>query len=260
MTITYVGAGTTPTGASTGTGSTSVTADIHASTVTGDLMVLMVGVKPSTATIATPTGWTAVPNGSLAGGGGVDGAGTGPTLGAMFYRVADGSETSVTVSITSGSGSWGQVFTYHSSFAAFWDIQGTSGADSTTGTAWSVATSVNLGFNTDDWALAGSTSAQVGTTYASPGLSATGATFTGATLLSTPGTTTGNDAGGHVSHFSTTAGVSSTVATYTSTASVSTTNTRGVTILARIRAAVKSPPIGRSIVVMNRAIATSSTY
>ena len=127
-------------------GTTSLSVALPASgIVAGDYLVILVGTKPTTATINTPSGWTKL--GELASSKGVSaGNDVGDTKIAALGKVADGSEsgTSVTVSITSGNTSWGCSTGRWSNGTGAWDIDVATGQDTTAGTAWSATMSPDL--------------------------------------------------------------------------------------------------------------------
>jgi len=127
-------------------GTTSLSVALPASgIVAGDYLVILVGTKPTTATINTPSGWTKL--GELASSKGVSADhDVGDTKIAALGKVADGSEsgTSVTVSITSGNTSWGCSTGRWSNGTGAWDIDVATGQDTTAGTAWSATMSPDL--------------------------------------------------------------------------------------------------------------------
>lgn len=127
-------------------GTTSLSVALPASgIVAGDYLVILVGTKPTTATINTPSGWTKL--GELASSKGVSAYhDVGDTKIAALGKVADGSEsgTSVTVSITSGNTSWGSSTGRWSNGTGAWDIDVATGQDTTAGTAWSATMSPDL--------------------------------------------------------------------------------------------------------------------
>lgn len=72
----------------------------------GDMMVLIVGVKPYDATISTPSGWTAI-GAQAANGTTASGVDTGSVAWKAFYKIAGASEGTVSLSgsgITNGAG------------------------------------------------------------------------------------------------------------------------------------------------------------
>lgn len=232
--------GTVPTAVGTGTGSTSISPDLPTGRSDRDLLVMFVATKPDTATIDTPTDWTAPTNGAGSGGGGTTGADTGPTNCAVFYRVVDGLEVAPTVSVTSGNSSWALIFNYRSSYSpnVTWDVAAANGTDITTGAAWSVTMGTDPGLGAGDEVIVGSsipTDVSTPAQFTVVGLSATGCTFNATCMAIEPETTTGNDMGGFITRATVLTGPSSAAAVYTATASGTTTNVRGVSVLCRLR-------------------------
>lgn len=179
MSISYITKGTDPTGAGTGTGTTSVTADIPAHNEY-DFMVLVVGTDGSGHTIsATTAGWNQL------NGGGEGGLAQNIKT---FYRVADGTETSVTAGISTGTGSWGQVFIYRSSNAMpFWAWESTTGTDSTvTGTTFSAASATNIDIEANAFVLVSVNNVAGNVLYSACAVSATSATLGTGTIRSQP--------------------------------------------------------------------------
>ena len=239
MAISFQTQGTTPTATGTGTGSTSVSPDAPASVAVGNVVILFVGAKPDTATIDTPTDWTLI--GTVAGGGGTTGNDAGPMRLSAYSRVRDGAwngTTMPTVNITNGNSSWAQAFRFSNATGA-WDIAAASGADSTTGTAWSVTCGSNPGLTAGDHVIVGSaipTDVTTPAQFSAEAVSATGVSAWGTvTELSEPETTTNQDAGGFIFITSVTTGTSSAAPVVTATAGGTTTNVRGVSLLVRLR-------------------------
>lgn len=204
----------------------------------GDLLVLGVGVKPDTATVAAPTGYTAVPNGELAGGGGTTGVDAGPTRMATFYKVAVGTETG-TLAITLANTpnvSWGEILVLKTA-QRFWNVVGSNAADSTTGTPFTATMGTNPGFNAGDQALIFActpTDVAAGAQFTVPTLTATGMTAT-VVELAEPSTTSGNDLAGLVCRADVTVGPSTAAPTFSATAGGTTTNVRGPIVVIRAR-------------------------
>jgi hypothetical protein len=223
--------------ASTGavaTGSTSV-APSPGGTVTQDhRSFLIVGTKPDTATIVTPSGWRSVVN--VTGGTGINGIDTGPTRLAIFYR--DGAFSgSQTVSITSGNTSWGVIYTAQCAAGSGWSSLGSASGNDTTGSGadYSATCGANPGWTDGDLVVAAivvPTDAQ--TAVASDSVTATGVSGGSTTSRATPDSATGNDIGGEVFERSGATGTASAApavaATFTSA-----TNTYGPCAVVRAR-------------------------
>lgn len=238
MTIAFVNQGTTPTAAVASiTGTTSVTPAAPASLVNGNIVVIYVGCKYDTASVVTPTDWTLA--GSVAGGTTGTGNDTGPTRTTVFYRVKDAAwSTMPTITVTSGNASFAQAFQY-SNATGFWDVAASGGADSTTGTAWSVTAASNPGITAGDMCFVATTvptDIGAGATFSAQAITATGISVWGtATERSEPYTSNGNDAGGMVFDRPVTTGTSSAAPVITATAGGTTTNIMGTSLLVRLR-------------------------
>ncbi|MFF5973728.1 hypothetical protein ACFY7C_19585 [Streptomyces sp. NPDC012769] len=240
MALTQVATGTVPATTGTGTGSTSVSPDLPAGYQYGDILVMFVGTKPDTATINTPTDWTAPTNGTVSGGTGSQGADTGPVKLAVFYRIVDvqGSISAPTVSITNGNASWAWIICWRSTIYQMpdvWDVAAANDTDTSAGTSWSVTTATNPGFEAEDWLMMANcvpTDASHPANWSGFGFSATGATFANGAEVGEPYTSTGNDLGGVVFRARCSAGpaTAAPTGTATSVASVS-----GASIVFRMR-------------------------
>ncbi len=215
-----------------GVGSTSVTAGLPASLATGDGVLLRVLAKPDTATIVTPTDWTLIVD--VAGGGGTQGNGTGPSRQAVFWREKDaGWSTMPAVTVTSGNASAAIAERWTKDTGAAWAVAAASGAYSGNGTAWSAAMDVDPGLIIGDGVSVGCSNQDDAPTWSAQAIAATGATFGSVTERSEAvSTTTGQDLGGMVFTAAVTAGPASAAATVTGTASAA---SRGTTALVRLR-------------------------
>ena len=126
-------------------GTTSLSVSVPASIASGDLMVMFVGAKPYNATIATPSGWTRVGTQQTNGTTGVSGAGTGSVTWTVFYKVAGSSESSVTVSVTSGNVALGNIWGFTKTQAAWVTPTAYHGTDSSSGTSYSITAASSSG-------------------------------------------------------------------------------------------------------------------
>ena len=239
MTISLGATGTTPTGTGSGTGTTSLSVTPPAHNL-GDLLLLYVHVKPETATITTPAGWTAVTNAEAAGGGGTTGLDAGPTRAAWYWR--NGDQRTTAVSVTFGGSPnccQGQILALRSSIAdASWSVAGANGVDSTTGTPFTAVMGSDPGITTADMVVVfGGIPTDVTTPaqFSAETLTATGLTSGSVTEIAEPETTRGNDLGGVLCRWTPTGGPSSGAATFSATAGGTTTNVRGPIILVRAR-------------------------
>ena len=215
-----------------GTGSTSVTAGLPASLATGDGVLLRVMTKPDTATIATPTDWTLVAD--VAGGGGTNGNGTGPTRQAVFFREKTaGWSTMPAVTVTSGNSTAAIAERWTKDTGSTWSTAAATGDYSGNGTAWSAVMGSDPGLVVGDGVSVGCSNQDEGPTWSAQAIAATGATFGSVTEQSEAvETTTGQDMGGMVFTALVTAGAATAVATVTATTSAA---SRGTTALVRLR-------------------------
>jgi MSHA biogenesis protein MshQ len=225
------------------TAGTAVCALRPASVAAGNLLVTLIGMKPtvlSGGSVTTPSGWTAVSGGSLVGAGGygaVPAADTGNTNVFSFYRVATGPEaTEQCFTLTTNNVSWSQMYRF-SSTTQTWQLAGTTGSDITAGSV-SITMSANPGVTVGDHILGAMvipTDVQTPTQFSAEAFAQTGVTFGAVTEVSEPDTTTGNDLGGFVVRSTATAGVGSAAPVMTATAGGTTTNVRGPGVFIRIR-------------------------
>jgi hypothetical protein len=222
---------------------TSVCPAHPASVADGDLLVTIIGMKPSAASsgsVTTPSGWTAVSGGSLTGAGnygGTLGADTGNTNVFSFYRVAKGNEaTERCFELATNNISWSQMYRYSSTNQG-WSLAGTTGSDITAGNV-SITMGANPGVTVNDHILGAmviptdvSTPAQ----FSAEAFTQTGATFAAATEVSEPDSANGNDIGGFVIRSSVSAGTGSAAPVMTATVGGTNTNVRGPGVFIRIR-------------------------
>lgn len=227
MAITYQGAGAI---------SYAVpTPSYPASIASGDLLVGIVGIKSSTATVTTPPGWLLV--GTESGGGGTSGADTGPTKIMIFAKVANPEETLTGTERFSGTQNvaWAQIFRL-SNATGFWDLGFAGGTDSTPDASWSVTCSSDPGITSGDLILVGSCDpTDSAHNYTSSAVTATGVTFGASTLITEPRSSSGQDIGGFIFRQAATAGTSSAAPVVSATVTGTTTNVRGPSGLLRIR-------------------------
>ena len=173
MAVTLRAAGTRTAGVST------ASALAPAGVAAGDRSILIVSVRPATAVVTTPTGWTYAFD--YTGGTGAAGNTTGPSRTYVFYR--DDVFTSTTaVSVAGASRTFAQTFAYTKTLGAWAPLVVVGGQDVTAGsTAFSATATANL----TDWTTG---SAVLGSLMAADG--ATGAAAVG-TGITAPGMTGG---------------------------------------------------------------------
>jgi hypothetical protein len=227
-------------------GGTSVAPAYPASIAAGDLLVLIIGMKPSTAnsgSVTTPDGWTAITNGSLTGAGGYGttlGGDTGNTNVFTYYKVAAGTETgSLTVTIATNNVSWAQMYRFSTSLTTMvWSVAGATGTDIVGNTTVSIAMTSDPGVTGGDYiigAMCIPTDVTTPAQFSAEALSQTGVTFGTVTEISEPDSDIGNDIGGVTYRAPVNSGTSSATSTFTATAGGTVTNVRGPGVFIRIR-------------------------
>lgn len=167
-------------GASWATGSTSLSVSLPSGVSAGDMLILTVGGKPYDATINTPTGWTLIgsqqTNGSTASG--VD---SGSVTWAVFYKKATASESSVSVSITSGNVFAGAINCFTKTKGAWRTPTAYFGSDTTSATDFEIVGtgSINIFDEAGDGVLAFGVLPGNNATFGTIDIRASGATITG---------------------------------------------------------------------------------
>jgi hypothetical protein len=211
---------------------TSLAPGLPGSLVNGDLVLLFVMTKPDTATVTTPTDWTLVAD--VAGGGGTNGNGTGPTRQTVFMREKTAGWSAMpTVAVTSGNSSAAQAFAY-SKTAAAWIVAAATGSYSGNGTAWSATMGSDPGIAAGDWVVCGSSNQDEGPTWSAQAITATGISAWGTATERSEviEATTGLDMGGMVFDRPVTTGTSSAAPVVTATTSAA---SRGTQTVIRLR-------------------------
>ncbi len=220
----------------------SISVNYPAGSLEGDKLVLILGMKPSTAntgSVATPTGWTPVC--SLVGAGGYGttlGADTGNTNLFVFERTvpAGGMSGSLSVTITGNNVCWGMMCRIGKALSG-WNVAGVTGQDTASG-------NVSIVFGSDPGVTAGDivigamcipTDVSTPSQFSSEAFSQAGVTFGAAFEVEEPDSQTGNDIGGLICYASASAGTSSGPPTFTATAGGTTTNVRGPGVFIRVR-------------------------
>lgn len=241
--ITYQSAGAVTYSGATGT---AISVACPASISAGNLLVMIIGQKPSSAnsgTATTPSGWTAVSGGSLTGAGGYGttlGADTGNTNVYSFYRVADGTESSNLVSVALGTNNiaWGQMYRFSSSTTVDWSVAATTGSDTSGDASVSIAMSSNPGVTAGDYIVGGMvipTDVTTPSQFSAEALSQTSVTFGTVSEIAEADTSTGNQIGGFTFSAPVSSGTGSANPTVTATAGGTLTNVRGPGIFIRVR-------------------------
>lgn len=230
-------------------GGTTVTPAYPAGIVAGDVLALIVGMKPSTAnggTLSALTGWTVRDSLTAAGGYGTTlGADTGNTnLWILTKDTVAGNETgNLTVTVGTNNVCWAVIVRIPSSAGtmSYGSADGSRTTAPTLNTPYTVtltngATATN--FQSGDmalWAMCIPTDVTTPSQFASHTITATGATFGTPGELEEPDSGTGNDIGGYVAYASVTSGSSTAAPTIGATATGTVTNVRGPIVLLRVR-------------------------
>jgi hypothetical protein len=224
------------------TNGTNVACVVSRSLSIGNVVLVFVGQKPSSAnggTVTTPDGFTLIDSITGAGGYGTTlGADTGNTNIFVYRRVIDGTEgwlhsdtmdvtvatnsvcSATMVRVASGSGEY--------SFAA------TTGSDTAGGNV-SVTFGADPGVAANDHVFAFFVCASDAANFSSPGLSQTGVTFSAVTEIVETPSANGNDIGGVLCRATVTAGTSSAAPVFAATTGGTTTNARGPAVFVRVR-------------------------
>lgn len=213
----------------------TITVPRPSSPTAGQLLVLAVmSGHPNESTPSTPSGWTLA--GTLSGGGGTFGSGTGPRRLTWFVREATGGDANPVTSIPSGSaGSFiaGHMYVLSRSAGTGWRWAVSSGEDTTSSTAFTAVGSTALTWAVGDFITLGY-AANVNTAMASESASITGITTSTFNERTDDGVTTGNTGRLAVATGSVTAGSGTQTPTVAATLSA---NAVGVVGALRIREA-----------------------
>ena len=204
---------------------TSIDPAYPASVAAGDLLILIIGMKPSVAnsgSVTAPEGWTLITSLTGAGGYGTTlGADTGNTNVFAYYKVAEGNETgSLRVRLTTNSIAWAQMYRLTNA-TQDWSVAGTTGSDTTGGAAVSITMSADPGVTAGDFILGAMiipTDVSTPTKFSAEAFSQTGVTFGAVTEISEADSALGNDIGGFVVRSSVSSGTGSAAPVMTATA------------------------------------------
>lgn len=239
--ITYVTQGSIAYSAANGT---SISPAYPSGISAGDLLVLIIGMKPTTTTggsVTTPSGWTHIISITGAGGYSSQGADTGNTNLFTYYKVASGSESgTLTVTISGNNVSWAQMFLLRND-SKEWSVAGATGQDTTGGSSVVINFTSDPGVQGGDFILGAMcipTDVTTPSQFSAEALSQSGITFGTVTEISEPDSSNGNDIGGVTWMAPVSSGTSTGSPTFTATAGGTTTNVRGPGVFIRIREVV----------------------
>src|SRR3989344_1177443 len=230
-------------------GGTSVSPAYPTSIAANDLLILTIGMKPSTAnggSVTTPGGWTPITSLTGAGGYGATlGADTGNTNIFTFYKVAAGTESgNLAVTIATNGVSWAQISRLSNSSGS-WSVAGTTGSDASAGSV-SIAMSADPGVTAGDYVLGAMvipTNVTTPAQFSAEAFSQSGITFGTVTEIGEADSGTGNDIGGFRVRAPVSSGTSAGVPTMTATAGGTTTNVRGPGAFIRVRETNTAPTL-----------------
>lgn len=223
-------------------GTTSVAGTMPAGIVAGDLLVRVVGNKPSTVTPNTPGGWTLLGT-KVSTNAAAQAADTGPTRVSVYTRVADGTElTTYTHTLTGNSVVGAQTFLAKNQ-TKLWEVVLATGENATGTATWSsVLTAIPFAPN-DLLIYAGIIPTDVTTPaqFSLAAVTASGITFGTRTEIVEWDTTTGNDMGAFLCWQLVATGTATVAPTVTATVAATVTNTYGPMAMARIRGLALAP-------------------
>ena len=241
MTISYVGIGALASHADT------ITPALPGGVAAGQLAVLtVVSGHPDESIPTVPSGWSRA--GTVSGGGGAFGAGTGPRRVTVFVRVLTGSEAAPTTRIPSGgTGSHiaGRVATLSRSAGTGWRWSLSAGEDTSADTTFSAAGATAVPWAVGDFIVLGYGLRSSTPTMSAEGITASGITFGTVTERADDAVATGHTARLGLATGSVSAGSGTQAPTVTATLSASHTGVGGVL---RIREATSTISVSQQSV------------
>jgi hypothetical protein len=225
-------------------GASSISVGYPASNAEGEKLILIIGMKPSTAnsgSVTTPGSWNAVTSITGAGGyGSALNADQGNTNLFVYERTvpAGGLSGSLSVTVSNNNICWGFMARLTNSANYVWDsVAGTTGSDIVAGNV-DITFGSNPGVTTGDYiigAMCTPTDVGGGTQFSSEAFVQTGVTFGTVTEINEPYSNTGDDIGGFSCRAAVSSGTGSAAPQMTATAGGTTTNVRGPGVFIRIR-------------------------
>lgn len=216
-------------------GTTSLAPACPAVVASGNILLLCVGGKYPANLPSTPAGWNLLT--TYSGGAGSSSIDQGNAYCTVFYRVADGTEgsTTITVTVTSGNTCKAQILRYTKSASFEWGIAATGGSQNTGGTAWAVTGDANPNLNSGDMMIAFSGVNSDVASFSLESATAVGVTFGTMTERIDTSTTNGDDCAMFASEHPVTTGPSSAAIVYAATGSATSTNApAGATMFIRL--------------------------
>lgn len=219
---------------------TAPTVEYIASPAAGDYLIIgMIHKYPANA-IATPDGWTLLPNAAVTGGAGASGEDSGEVRVTAFIKVATGSETgSVALAVTGGNIAIGRMLAVRSSTPSTKYLVGVAanGSDNVAGTAYSITTGQNLDLASGDVVVTISGMNEgAGVTFTPYTFAETGITFGSRTQRVSVQSTGGHNARIQIVSADVSAGTADLPFTYDTTGSATLNNyPAGATVVIRVR-------------------------
>ncbi len=212
-------------------GIANLTPVIPSGTVSGDIMLCVIGTKPFNGVNSMDNSWISLgtaTDGTVAAGNDV-----GSMQAEIFYKIHTGTEANPTITNATNNVSAAVIISFQNA-TGFWDFVGSGGGDGTAGTGYSITTQSSLDLASGDFLIGNialrSDASTIGTiTITGTGLTIGAFTKSPATDLST---ISGGDMRMSVGYAQVTAGTATTTLTLASTLSGSQT---GSSFIARIR-------------------------
>lgn len=212
----------------------------------GQMLLMSITNKYPGAEPQTPSGWTLLRQ--QAAGSGASGPDSGTVIVTVFYRIADGTEGSTSVTATGNNIALGSTTRWTKASDKVWDIASDFGTDTTPGGTWSTTTASGpttlagdlmvsvAGLNTDD------------TTQSANTLTQSGATFGAGSTRANPASANGDDAEMHIASNTVTAGGTGAITQTMTIGGVTPANGPcGPAIIIRLReVSIGADPWGRS--------------
>lgn len=216
-----------------GVGTTSVTPGDPAGWTTGDAVITVRAMKPSTATLATPAGHIML--GQNTGGGNTQGIDTGPSRVGVSFREKTSAWSAMPAytQASTPNATAAMAFAFSKDPGKLWDFDNRNGTFlSTPGTALNVTTSA-IYLKPGDWVCSAISNQSDDPTWGSQSYTASGITFSAITEFSEAvETTTGQDVGGAFWGAQVTAGEGTVTVQQQATASAQST---GAIVFIRMR-------------------------
>ena len=227
---------------------TSISVPYPSSNGAGDKLVLIIGMKPSTAnggSVTTPSGWRLVTSITGAGGyGSTLGNDTGNTNLFVFERIvpAGGLTGNLTVTVAANNICWGMMEWLTTDSSGWQNSAATTGSDVVGNTVFGVNFPADPGVKAGDFILVAAcipTDVTTPLQFSGQSLAQDGVTFGAFGETGEPDTSLGSDIGGWLGYAPVDAGSSSAAPYIILTVAGTTTNVRGPAVFVRVRDAYR---------------------